>query len=297
MPAPPAPTTTTSHLGGQGGLMAQNCNRFYSCAVTSQDVRSRPPSSGSPRGAGDRVPCAAGARPDRHRRPRRGVRRPAGAGPGAGSTAAPRSSAARSAPRRRRCRTSSASTSPTSATCSTTWTSASATAADLDAHACSSRASRSRSPSCSARTSPRLHEADITSTGARRRRRRLPALEIVDSPHRRLGHQVHRHRRRQRLRGLLRRRRRRRARSRSSDPRDVDMTLTINGEEVATGNGAAVPRRPARRRCAGWPCRRDRFGDPLRAGHVILSGAWCPFVPFAPGDRVEAIRSAGFAPS
>ena len=38
-----------------------------------------------------------------------------------------------------------------------------------------------------------------------------------------------------------------------------------------------------------------RFGDPLRSGHLVLSGALGPLVPFAPGDRVEATIS-GFAP-
>ena len=78
------------------------------------------------------------------------------------------------------------------------------------------------------------------------------------------------------------------------EPVDVVMTLSINGEERSAGNGAA---------CLGDPLealrwlavQAARFGDPLRAGHLILSGALGPFVPFAPGDRVEASIS-GFAP-
>lgn len=78
------------------------------------------------------------------------------------------------------------------------------------------------------------------------------------------------------------------------EPREVDMSLTINGEERSTGAGAA---------CFGDPLealrwlavQAARFGDPLRAGHLILSGALGPFVPFAPGDRVVATIS-GFAP-
>ncbi|HEU5038149.1 MAG TPA: fumarylacetoacetate hydrolase family protein [Nocardioides sp.] len=78
------------------------------------------------------------------------------------------------------------------------------------------------------------------------------------------------------------------------EPREVTMSLTINGEERSAGNGAA---------CLGDPLealrwlavQAQRFGDPLRAGHLILSGALGPFVPFAPGDRVEATIS-GFAP-
>jgi len=71
------------------------------------------------------------------------------------------------------------------------------------------------------------------------------------------------------------------------EPVDVVMSLTINGEERSAGTGAA---------CLGDPLealrwlavQASRFGDPLRAGHLILSGALGPFVPFAPGDRVEA---------
>jgi 2-keto-4-pentenoate hydratase len=78
------------------------------------------------------------------------------------------------------------------------------------------------------------------------------------------------------------------------EPRDVEMSLTINGEERSAGTGAA---------CLGDPLealrwlavQAARFGDPLRAGHLILSGALGPFVPFAPGDRVVATIS-GFAP-
>ena len=70
-------------------------------------------------------------------------------------------------------------------------------------------------------------------------------------------------------------------------PVDVVMSLTINGEERSSGNGAA---------CLGDPLealrwlavQSARFGDPLRAGQLILSGALGPFVLFAPGDRVEA---------
>lgn len=78
------------------------------------------------------------------------------------------------------------------------------------------------------------------------------------------------------------------------EPREVDMSLTINGEVRSAGNGFA---------CLGDPLealrwlavQAQRFGDPLRAGHLVLSGALGPFVPFGPGDRVEATIS-GFAP-
>ena len=78
------------------------------------------------------------------------------------------------------------------------------------------------------------------------------------------------------------------------EPREVEMALAINGEVRSSGNGAA---------CLGDPLealrwlavQAQRFGDPLRAGHLVLSGALGPFVPFAPGDRVEATIS-GFEP-
>lgn len=78
------------------------------------------------------------------------------------------------------------------------------------------------------------------------------------------------------------------------EPREVAMELTVNGEVRSTGTGAA---------CLGDPLealrwlavQAQRFGDPLRAGQVVLSGALGPFVPFAPGDEVVATIS-GFAP-
>lgn len=71
------------------------------------------------------------------------------------------------------------------------------------------------------------------------------------------------------------------------EPKDVVMSLTINGEERSAGRGEA---------CLGDPLealrwlavQAQRYGDPLRAGQVVLSGALGPFVPFAAGDKVEA---------
>ncbi len=78
------------------------------------------------------------------------------------------------------------------------------------------------------------------------------------------------------------------------EPKDVEMTLSINGEIRSSGNGAACLGDPLEAlRWLAVQC--HRFGDPLRAGQVVLSGALGPFVPFAAGDRVEASIS-GFAP-
>lgn len=77
-------------------------------------------------------------------------------------------------------------------------------------------------------------------------------------------------------------------------PVDVEMSLTINGEVRSSGNGAACLGDPLEAlRWLAVQC--YRFGDPLKAGHLVLSGALGPFVPFAPGDKVEASIS-GFDP-
>ena len=78
------------------------------------------------------------------------------------------------------------------------------------------------------------------------------------------------------------------------EPVDVEMSLSINGEVRSSGNGAACLGDPLEAlRWLAVQC--HRFGDPLRAGQVVLSGALGPFVPFAPGDRVVASIS-GFEP-
>jgi 2-keto-4-pentenoate hydratase len=71
------------------------------------------------------------------------------------------------------------------------------------------------------------------------------------------------------------------------EPKDVTMSLRINGEERSSGRGEACLGDPLEAlRWLAVQCR--RYGDPLRAGQVVLSGALGPFVPFGPGDRVEA---------
>jgi 2-keto-4-pentenoate hydratase len=78
------------------------------------------------------------------------------------------------------------------------------------------------------------------------------------------------------------------------EPRDVEMSLTINGGVRSSGNGAACLGDPLEAlRWLAVQC--HRFGDPLRAGQVVLSGALGPFVPFAAGDEVVATIS-GFEP-
>jgi 2-keto-4-pentenoate hydratase len=71
------------------------------------------------------------------------------------------------------------------------------------------------------------------------------------------------------------------------EPAGVVMTLYRGGEEVSRGTGAACLGDPLA--ALSWLARTARaFGDPLRRGEVVLSGALGPMVPAHPGDVVTA---------
>jgi 2-keto-4-pentenoate hydratase len=70
-------------------------------------------------------------------------------------------------------------------------------------------------------------------------------------------------------------------------PKDVEMTMTVDGVEVSTGTGAACLGDPLN--ALVWLARQARdLGEPLRAGQVILSGALGPMRPIEPGAHVQA---------
>jgi 2-keto-4-pentenoate hydratase len=71
------------------------------------------------------------------------------------------------------------------------------------------------------------------------------------------------------------------------EPREVTMSMEIDGEVVSTGTGAACLGDPVE--AVAWLARQARdLGDPLRAGQVILSGALGPMRPVSPGSAVTA---------
>ncbi|MET8169015.1 fumarylacetoacetate hydrolase family protein [Streptomyces sp. NPDC005329] len=73
-------------------------------------------------------------------------------------------------------------------------------------------------------------------------------------------------------------------------PRDVTMRLYADGELASEGDGAACLGDPLA--ALLWLARTAReFGDPLRAGQVVLSGALGPLVPTPPGITVRAEMS------
>jgi 2-keto-4-pentenoate hydratase len=70
-------------------------------------------------------------------------------------------------------------------------------------------------------------------------------------------------------------------------PKDVSMEMRIDGEVVSTGTGAACLGDPIQ--AVVWLGQQARdFGEPLRAGQVILAGALGPMRPVTPGAAVVA---------
>ncbi|MBL0885925.1 2-keto-4-pentenoate hydratase [Myceligenerans indicum] len=77
------------------------------------------------------------------------------------------------------------------------------------------------------------------------------------------------------------------------EPRDVRMSLSVDGRVVSTGSGEDCLGDPLA--ALLWLARTaQRQGDPLRAGEVVLSGALGPMVAVVPGTTVRAdITSLG----
>ncbi|QUD90347.1 2-keto-4-pentenoate hydratase [Phenylobacterium montanum] len=71
------------------------------------------------------------------------------------------------------------------------------------------------------------------------------------------------------------------------------MRMIRDGAEISTGRGAATLGDPLN--ALAWLARTAiDFGEPLKAGEIVLAGALGPMVPLAPGDYVVEID--GFKP-
>lgn len=71
------------------------------------------------------------------------------------------------------------------------------------------------------------------------------------------------------------------------EPCEIAMNMMIGGEIASTGTGSACLGDPLH--ALAWLARTAReFGDPLRAGEIILSGALGPMAPLMPGARVHS---------
>ncbi|MCK8616287.1 2-keto-4-pentenoate hydratase [Gordonia sp. C13] len=75
------------------------------------------------------------------------------------------------------------------------------------------------------------------------------------------------------------------------EPRDVVMQLFADDELVSEGTGAACLGDPLA--ALAWLAETARdYGNPLRAGQIILSGALGPMVPAPPGTTIRAELSS-----
>lgn len=75
------------------------------------------------------------------------------------------------------------------------------------------------------------------------------------------------------------------------EPRQVTMRLYRDGELASEGTGAACLGDPLA--ALAWLARTAlEFGDPLRAGQIVLSGALGPMVTVPPGCRIRAETSS-----
>jgi 2-keto-4-pentenoate hydratase len=71
------------------------------------------------------------------------------------------------------------------------------------------------------------------------------------------------------------------------EPREVSMQLYANDVLVSQGSGAACLGDPLN--ALAWLARTARqYGQPLRAGQIVLSGALGPMVPTPPGTHIRA---------
>jgi 2-keto-4-pentenoate hydratase len=71
------------------------------------------------------------------------------------------------------------------------------------------------------------------------------------------------------------------------EPAEAEMRMYLDGELVSEGTGADCLGDPLA--ALAWLARTARdFGDPLRAGHVVLSGALGPMAVTPPGAHVRA---------
>lgn len=78
------------------------------------------------------------------------------------------------------------------------------------------------------------------------------------------------------------------------EPVAVEMAMSVDGTVVSTGHGAACLGDPLA--ALAWLARTAAaYGDPLRAGDVVLSGALGPMVAVTPGTHVRAVLSIGGA--